>query len=169
MTQRPTVELERLYQEHSQRVFRAAYRVTGSAADAEDVLQTVFLRLVRREEPDLRNVESYLYRAAVNAAVDLLRSRHENRRVSLEDLEQRLPGPSEGGAEENELRRLLRRALARLSPRAAEMFVLRYFEEYSNQQIAALLKTSQAVVAVTLFRTRRQLQKELEAYKGEAR
>ena len=41
-------QLERLYREHHARVFRAAYRVTGDATDAEDVLQTVFLRLARR-------------------------------------------------------------------------------------------------------------------------
>src|SRR6266498_2708990 len=40
-------ELETLFQSHHDRVFRSAYRITGSAADAEDVLQTVFLRLVR--------------------------------------------------------------------------------------------------------------------------
>ena len=42
--------VEALFREHHDQVFRAAYRVTGSAVDAEDVLQTVFLRLVRRKE-----------------------------------------------------------------------------------------------------------------------
>ena len=60
-------ELERAYQEHSGLVFRTAYRVTGNAADAEDVLQTVFLRLVRRDASAaaLENHESYLRRSAV--------------------------------------------------------------------------------------------------------
>ena len=66
--------LETLFQQHHDRVFRTAYRVTGSAADAEDVLQTVFLRLARGSEavtvPD--NPESYFARAAVNASLDLL-------------------------------------------------------------------------------------------------
>ena len=39
--------LEQIYLEHKDLVFRAAYRVTGNLSDAEDVLQTVFLRLVR--------------------------------------------------------------------------------------------------------------------------
>ncbi len=73
----PPGELETLFQAHHGRVFRTAQRITGSAADAEDVLQTVFLRLVKgQEEYDLsQNPEAYLSRAAINASLDLLRSR----------------------------------------------------------------------------------------------
>lgn len=42
--------LEELFRAHHEQIFRAAYRITNSATDAEDVLQTIFLRLVRREE-----------------------------------------------------------------------------------------------------------------------
>lgn len=161
-------ELARLYREHAGRVFRAAYRVTGSTADAEDILQTVFLRLARREEAAVRNAESYLYRAAINAAVDLLRSRKEQSPLPLEDAERARAGPGDWSTpdEAGELRRQLRQALGRLSPRAAEMFALRYFEDYDLGQIARLLQTSQAVVAVTLFRTRQQLQKQLAEFRG---
>ncbi len=48
----PPRELEKLFHEHNALIFRTAYRVTGSAEDAEDVLQTVFLRLARRTEVD---------------------------------------------------------------------------------------------------------------------
>ena len=70
-------------------VFRAAYRVTGNAGDAEDVLQTVFLRLVKRD-PDadpVGNIPSFLHRAAVNAALDLVRSRQNVRNIPLDELE----------------------------------------------------------------------------------
>ena len=42
--------LEQIFLEHKDLVYRAAYRVTGNSSDAEDVLQTVFLRLVRLGE-----------------------------------------------------------------------------------------------------------------------
>src|SRR5881227_49836 len=60
--------LEEMFQRNHDRVFRTAYRVTGNAADAEDVLQTVFLRLLRREQSSgvLEKAESYLRRAAIN-------------------------------------------------------------------------------------------------------
>jgi RNA polymerase sigma-70 factor (ECF subfamily) len=55
----------------------------------------------------------------------------------------------------------LRSALGELSPRAAEMFTLRYVEELDNREIAALMHTSQAVVAVTLHQARSRLKKRL--------
>src|SRR5437764_3859272 len=70
-------EFAKLFHEHYSLVYRAAYRVTGNAEDAEDVVQTLFLKLLRRQRPlDLdSNPKGYLHRAAVNAALDLLRSR----------------------------------------------------------------------------------------------
>src|SRR5216683_1621840 len=80
-------ELERAFQDHAGLVFRTAYRVTGNAADAEDVLQTVFLRLVRRDTSSgaLENHESYLRRAAVNVAIDIVRSKQTAKSVPLDD------------------------------------------------------------------------------------
>ena len=46
--------LEDLFREHNGAVYRAAYRITGNAMDAEDVLQTVFMRLLRREDGFVR-------------------------------------------------------------------------------------------------------------------
>ncbi len=84
----PPRELEKLFREHNNLIFRTAYRVTGSAEDAEDVLQTVFLRLARRAEIDLApSPASYLHRAAVNASLDLVRSRTTAKSVAIEDME----------------------------------------------------------------------------------
>jgi RNA polymerase sigma-70 factor (ECF subfamily) len=136
--------------------------MTGNAADAEDVLQQVFLRLLRRgnaAEP-LDNQESYLRRAAINLSLDAIRNRHEARNVPLDDV---LPLHSPLDQNQSELRDSLRRALATLSPRAAEVFALRYFEGYKNQEIARMLGISQVQVAVLLFRTRKQLQSEIKS------
>lgn len=156
--------LERLFHDHHARVYRAAYRVTGSATDAEDVLQTVFLRLARKGgAAPLDNPASYLYRAAVNAALDVLR-----RRQAVQPLEAAEDAPAAAAAPElvdvAELRGALRSALARLSPRAAEMFALRYLEGHANREIARHMRTSAAVVAVTLFRARRQLKDDLRRF-----
>ncbi len=144
-------------------VFRTAYRITGNAADAEDVLQTIFLRLLRMAPtaplPD--NEESYLRRAAVNAAVDLIRARHLERSVPLNEAV-----AEAGKAPSDDLRDALRRALAGLNPQAAEIFALRYFEDFTNSEIAKSLRISQVSVAVKLHRARHQLQKELLSYRG---
>jgi RNA polymerase sigma-70 factor, ECF subfamily len=166
----PSIELEQVFREHHGRVFRAAYRVTGNAGDAEDVLQTVFLRLVRQgwSGASIASVEGYLHRAAVNAALDIVRTRRDSQRVPIADIEPVLTGDArlEPGRRQStrELGTLLRRAIARLSPKFAEMFVLRYLEGYDNPEIARMLGTTATNVAVTLHRTRGQLQTELRSY-----
>ena len=162
----PAVEtrqrLSDLFATHHRRVLMAAYRVTGSMADAEDVAQSVFLRLTAGDEPVMSNAGSYLYRAAINGALDLLRRR------SIEPLDAASAVASQGRgsrpeaeAAAGQLVGWLRTALGELSPRAAEMFTLRYVEELDNREIAALMHTSQAVVAVTLHGARSKLKKRL--------
>jgi RNA polymerase sigma-70 factor (ECF subfamily) len=166
----PPGELEILFRAHHGRVFRTAQRITGSAADAEDVLQTVFLRLVKGHETyDLSlNPEAYLARAAINASFDLLRNRTRAKSVGLDDIdsESLASGSRSPEAEhaDRELQTLVRQAVARLGKTAAEMFALRYYEGYDNQQIAGLLKTSPLVVGVVLHRARTKLRKEIGHY-----
>jgi RNA polymerase sigma-70 factor (ECF subfamily) len=165
-------ELERIFREHHALVFRAAYRITGNADDAEDVLQTVFLRMIKRAanaEP-VENMPSFLHRAAVNAALDLVRTRQNIRNIPLDELEPVLaeaPHRSPDRLQHSgEIREWLRGALARLNPRIAEMFMMRFFDGKDNPEIARLLKTTPGTVAVTLSRTRDRLEKEYRAYQG---
>ena len=165
-------DLERIFRENHALVFRAAYRVTGNADDAEDVLQTVFLRMMKREpgaEP-VSNMASFLHRAAVNAALDLMRARQNIRHIPLDELEPVLAEPAHRSPERarasGEVREWLRGALARLNPRIAEMFALRFFEGKENPEIARLMNTTPGTVAVTISRTRDRLEKEYRAYMG---
>ncbi len=167
IVKRAADELEALFRDHHHRVISTAYRITGSLADAEDVAQSVFLRLARGEVDlsGVQNMGAYLHRTAVNAALDLLRARRDSQFSTLEDageLHSKNPALSPDRMQHaSETRELLRKALARLHPRTAEMFVLRYIEDYDNREIAKVMKTSQAVVAVTLHRTRARLKKDL--------
>jgi RNA polymerase sigma-70 factor (ECF subfamily) len=127
-------------------------------------VQTVFLRLLRRgrKADTLENPESYLRRAAVNAALDVIRSRQSDQTVPLpEDSSEWMPStrPENFG-----LRQALARAMAQLKPRAAEIFALRFLEGLSNRQIAKTLGISQVLVAVIVHRARQQLRSELRVY-----
>ncbi len=166
----PPGEIERLFRDHHERVFRAAHRITGSAADAEDVLQTVFLRLVKSEEAYnvTENPAAYLSRAAINASLDLMRKRSRVQTVGLEEMpaepvELRSKDP-ESQHVDRELQKLVRQAVSRLGATAAEMFVLRYYEGYDNREIAKIMGTSQVVVGVVLHRARTKLRKEIGHY-----
>jgi len=155
----PNLKVDDMYREHHLMVFRTAHRITGNAADAEDVLQTVFLRIVRREESAevIERPENYLRRAAVHAALDLVRARRSNADVDLE----RLPAAPGSQPDQGDLRELLRRTLSELPARSAEIFTLRFFEGLTNPEIARALGISSITVAVTLHRTRRALQNKL--------
>lgn len=106
--------------------------------------------------------EQYLRRAAINASLDVIRSRQLNPSAELVEVQSANPE-----REATELRQALGQALSRLQPRSAEIFALRFIEGQSNREIARMLGISQVLVAVTIFRTRQQLRKELAKYLGD--
>jgi RNA polymerase sigma factor (sigma-70 family) len=61
----------------------------------------------------------------------------------------------------------VRAALAELSPKSAEIFTLRYFEGYGNNEIAIMLGTSRSTINVILHRTRQRLKEKISDYVGE--
>jgi RNA polymerase sigma-70 factor (ECF subfamily) len=148
-----------LYDRHYEAVFRAALRVTGSPADAEDVLQTVFLRVLSRADDAgaARHPSAYLRRAAVNAAVDLLRRRTLRGETVYDD-----EVPRGGGEPPVLLKEQLRRALARIDHDDATLFLLRHVEGLSNEELAGLFQLEKNNIAVRLHRIRHRLQKEME-------
>ena len=169
-TETTASDLEHVFRDHQQRVLHAADRITGSTDDAQDVLQTVFLRLVRRgagaglsDSPG-----NYLHRAAINAALDVVRSRQAAKATPLEPLEPVLASAPEEAPDRvqgsSEIRAIIREALGKMSPRAAEVFALRYFEGYGNNEIAKLLGTSRSTINVILHRTRNKLRDEIAPY-----
>ena len=148
-----------LYERHYEAVFRAALRVTGRPADAEDVLQTVFVRLLSGTEHDeaARRPAAYFRRAAVNAAVDLLRRRAVRAETAYDDTAAH--AAVESGLL---LKEQLRRAIATLDREDATLFLLRYVEGLSNQELADEFQLEKNNVAVRLHRIRARLQAEMQ-------
>ena len=161
-------DFAQIFQEHHGLVYRAAYRITGSSADAEDVLQTLFLRLLRRENPaDFRsNPKAYLHRAAVNIALDVIKLRKRTVPAD-ESLPDELLQIDDRTSAAVEVQQLVLAALAELSPKLAEMFVLKHVEGYDNREIAKLVGASRGAVAVMLFRARARLKKSIRRQIGE--
>jgi RNA polymerase sigma factor (sigma-70 family) len=157
----PVAGFAELYERHYEAVFRAALRVTGSPADAEDVLQTVFLRvLARGGDIEIEDVAAapaaYFRRAAVNAAVDVLR-RRELRAESVYDRE----APHVAAQPPVLLKERLRRAIAVLDSDDASLFLLRYVEGLSIEELAGMFGMQKNNVTVRLHRIRHRLQAEL--------
>ncbi|MCW5966603.1 MAG: sigma-70 family RNA polymerase sigma factor [Bryobacterales bacterium] len=167
----PPVDLETLFREHNRMVYRTAFRLTRNSSDAEDVLQTVFLRLASRDltAAPLGQAEAYLRRAAVNAALDLIRQRKH----SADDGEKWISLQAAPASEQPEHQMWVRQAadwlrgaVSGLSEQAAEIFVLRFFEERGNAEIAEMVGSSANSVAVTLHRSRERLREEFQQLIG---
>ena len=153
-------DFEEIFREHYHLAYRTAYGVTGRAEDAEDVVQTIFLRLLRREiPPDLKkNPRAYLYRAAVNLSLNTIKER--KKRILRDDAEwieaRAIPAPVNSP---EEIHRRLYEAVAELKPGAAHILILRYVHNYSDVEIAKLLGTTRGTIAVSLYRSRARLKK----------
>jgi RNA polymerase sigma-70 factor, ECF subfamily len=154
----PLPGFSELYEHHYEAVFRAALRVTGNPADAEDVLQTVFLRVLDRggDVEDVRLPAAYFRRAAVNAAVDVLRRRELRAESAYDD------GPPQAVQPPFLLKERLRRAIAALDNEDASLFLLRHVEGLSIDELAGMFQIEKNNVAVRLHRIKHRLQTEME-------
>jgi RNA polymerase sigma-70 factor (ECF subfamily) len=154
-------ELERIFEKHYQLVYRTAYSLTGNVQDSEDVLQTIFLRLLASEfPPDLaKDPEPYLYRAAFNLSMNVIRRRKRHvltdnvQPFDKRHIENRSPSDDQG------LESRLHEAIAELHPAAAQVVILRYVHNKSLTEIAKVMGTTQSTIAVSLFRSRARLKR----------
>jgi RNA polymerase sigma-70 factor (ECF subfamily) len=145
---------EALVREHGRAVYATAFRILGHAAEAEETVQDVFLAALRARRT-VRLWPAWLRHVATRRALDRLR-----RRPPTQPLEGFDPATVVGPADEaagNELAEQLRAALARLPPREAEVFCLRFLDDLSNQQIADALGLAPGAAGVALHRARAKL------------
>jgi RNA polymerase sigma-70 factor (ECF subfamily) len=151
-----------LYERHYETVFRTALRVTGNPADAEDVLQTVFLRVLARGD-DTALPAAYFRRAAVNAAVDVLRRRELHAESAYDDSAPHVTGAAQLAVQPPVLlKERLRRAIATLDGDDASLFLLRHVEGLTIEELAGMFEIEKNNVAVRLHRIRQRLQAEVE-------
>ena len=141
----PVAGFAGLYERHYEAVFRAALRVTGNPADAEDVLQTVFLRVLARGGvvEDVALPAAYFRRAAVNAAVDVLRRRELHAESVYDD-----QAPHAAVQPPLLLKERLRRAVGILDSDDASLFLLRHVEGLSIEELAGMFEIEKNNVAV---------------------
>lgn len=136
-----------LFHRYRDDVYRLAVNYTRSPAEAEDVCQTVFLKLL--EQPDLKpgKEKAWLMQVTVNQCRDLLRSSWWKRTVPME---QAIAVPA-GEVDETIF------ALRRLPPKYRVVLYLHYYEQYTTAEIAQLLKIPTGTVSTRLKRGREQL------------
>ncbi len=152
------VWMEELYASHRDFIYRVALRVIRNADDAEDAVQNVFLRMMRNgRPPDVGSgAAAYWRRAAVNAAIDVIRRRTQRAETGLP--------PNHPAAEQRVMERHhVRQVLGKLPPANAELFKLHYHGGYSYEELAERFGIQVGAVKSRLFRIRAALQKEMQA------
>lgn len=147
------------YDRYAQMVYRLCILRLGNAADAEDAMQNVFIRLCYKapQFPDLREERAWLIRVTVNVCKDFQRLFWRRNVVALEQPEELAqPDHSEQGQE----MRLI--DLYRLSPKQRTVLQLYYYEGYSAREIGEILHLKEQSVTSQLCRARKKLKLELE-------
>jgi RNA polymerase sigma factor (sigma-70 family) len=139
-------------------VFRAAWRILGSRAAAEDVQQQLFLRLIESPPRAVDSWPAYLTASAVRMAIDSLRRQRRFKLLAplwkTEDPEE---SPAED-AERAEAARFLRAAIAKINPRDASCFVMRHLHGLAPAAIGSALGISENHVSVSVHRARKALE-----------
>ena len=145
------------YRRTSRSLWSYVYRVTGNAADADDIVQDAFCRLLRGgPDTDAEQQRRYVFRIASNLAVDRWRRLER----AAEAARRHVPPPhaSDGPGDED-----VARTFARLVPRERALLWLAYVEGQSHNEIARAVGVARDSVKVLLFRARKRLRDLLEA------
>ncbi|MDO4269580.1 MAG: sigma-70 family RNA polymerase sigma factor [Eubacteriales bacterium] len=151
MKQIDRAEAERLVETYSDLILRLSYTYLKSTHDAEDICQTVFLKLLTSgqtfESP--AHEKAWIIRASANACKDALRSVFRRKTVGLE-------AAAQASAPETPDSAVLE-AVAALPEKYREAIYLYYYEGYSVREIASMLGRSEAAVTAHLSRGRQKL------------
>jgi RNA polymerase sigma-70 factor (ECF subfamily) len=162
-------------------LYRGALRLTRNPADAEDVRQEAFLKVIRRldqfacarsRDEKRDDFHAWLSRIGTNASIDLIRKRRDGKLFSLEEptgtsddtvgnhLAARYDSPEERFAR-REMRKRMADSIRQLAPELRRVCLLRDVLEYSTQEVAERLGVSSLTVRLRLFRARRRLREKL--------
>jgi RNA polymerase sigma-70 factor (sigma-E family) len=152
--------LSELYVAYAPDALRLAFLLTGDRALAEDLVQDAFVRLVGRlrhlREPDA--FWAYLRRTIVNLAT----SHFRHRRVERAYLERQAAAPTANTNDNDELDEAMHRVLLGLPQRQRASIVLRFYEDLSDVQTAAVLGCSPGTVRSLVSRGMQTLRQTLE-------
>jgi RNA polymerase sigma-70 factor (ECF subfamily) len=165
------VAFEAIFHEHWTRVYAVLFRLVGDRAEAEDLALEVFWRLYRRPPAHEHgsNLSGWLYRVATNLGFNALRAFQRRQRYEEEAgrlvLEAAAPHDPDIAAERAEERQQVRRVLAQMKPRSAQLLILRH-SGLSYAELAAALGVSPGSIGTMLARAEREFEAQYRALEG---
>ena len=163
MDDRSAPQLAALVEEHYALLYRFAFRLTGSVADAEDLTQQAFLTAQRKLDQlrDPSRAKSWLCSILRNTYLRELRSRGSAASVSLANA----PEPADEALDEVHFdEQELQHALQELPEEYRTPLILFYFEEFSYKEIAEQMQVPIGTVMSRLARAKSHLRRRLTAF-----
>jgi len=165
-----------LVERHSRKVFYVAFRITGSEADAEDVVQETFLRAFKNLDAfeERSHFGTWIHRIAVNCSLDWLRKQRafEELGDNMDVDESVIPVHSQSQASPDrlvfgtEVRQRVKSGIEALSPLERSAFVLRHFEGMSIEEISGALGVRSSAAKHCIFRAVRKMRRALGVLAG---
>ena len=136
-------------------MFRLACSILGRSDEAEDMMQDIAERILRRQTRDIGNIDAFLTQSVRNACIDRIRRRR--------DTTPKIPDvPDEKNPDRWNERQLIHKAMARLPEKQRTALHLKDIEGYSTKEVAEILKTDEANVRTILSRSRKALREIIE-------
>lgn len=158
-------DIAQIFQHYHLLLFSIAYRMLGSATDAEDIIQDAFVRWLQANDQNIQSPKAYLSTIVVRLCLDQLRSAREQREVYVGQwlpepiATGRMPELSETAAQAESLSLAFLLMLEKLNPLERAIFLLREVFEYEYSEIAAIVEKSEANCRQIFHRAQQHLEK----------
>jgi len=152
------IEFETKYNDYGKMLFKIAFLYMGNSADAEDVLQDVFIKYLssRRIFKNSEHEKAWFIRVTQNKCLDMIK-KSSNKNIPIEDISAVICD------ERNDMTEIIEKVLA-LPEKYKLSVILYYYNGYSTEEISKILKISKSAVKMRLKRSRDILKLELEDY-----
>lgn len=166
-------KLERLYHLYKQDMFKSAHSILRNRDDAQDVVQTSIIKISQAihkiDEIESNKTRSFIITVVRNTALDLFRKKNNNNSTSLIDvayatLESETPSPEEFVMRISDAEWLASK-ISEIHPDYADIIMLKYYDDLTDDEISSLLGISSAATRVRLYRARKALKKMIEQNK----
>ncbi len=151
------MNIEKIFLDYSDYVFKYIYGMVQNRAEADDLLQDTFIKVMKASNKDIRNWKSYLLTIARNTVYDHWRKRKNKYNLDLFKLKAK--------ERDIELKLDIERGIKKLSPKLKEVIILREINKMEYQEIADVLGIEKGTVKSRLSRARDELKDFLEGSK----
>ena len=153
--------LEQIFRDYYQLIYRVAFSQVKNHADAEDITQEVFLKIIRHDmrSQSMEHERAWIVRVTINLCRDLLKSKWHKTNVSMEEVSEAQRGSCENFTE---IQDDMMWAVLQLPEKYRNCLYLFYYEDYSIKEIAQSLEMPENTVKTNLKRGRQALKEFLE-------